>query len=96
VSKADIDPRYLIRSHYLLPIRRTSIATFDEGRADFERAWQVFLANRTEADLQAWRHERDWTVRKYALSDAGEHLEPPSHGPGKPARRFRKTGRMKC
>jgi hypothetical protein len=65
-------------------------ATFDEARADFERAWQVFLLNRTEADFQAWRDERDWTERKYALWDAGKRLEPPSHGPGKPAHRFRK------
>jgi hypothetical protein len=25
-------------------------ATFDQARADFERAWQVFSAKRTEAD----------------------------------------------
>jgi hypothetical protein len=59
-------------------------------RADFERAWQVFLSNRTEADFQAWRDERDWTARKYALWNAGKRLEPPSYGPGKPAHRFRK------
>jgi len=66
-------------------------ATFDEARADFERAWQVFLSNRTDADFQAWREQRDWTERKYALWDAGKRLEPPSHGPGKPCSRF-----MKC
>jgi len=65
-------------------------ATFEEARADFERAWQVFLSNRTEADFQAWRDQRDWTARKYALWDAGKRLEPPSYGPGKPAHRFRK------
>jgi len=51
----------------------------------------VFLSNRTEADFQAWREQRDWTERKYALWDAGKRLEPPSHGPGKPCSRF-----MKC
>ena len=56
-------------------------ATFDDARADFERAWQVFLSNRTEADFQKWRDERDWTERKYALWDAGKRLEPPSYGP---------------
>ena len=45
-------------------------ATFDDARVDFERAWLVFLSKRTEADFQAWRDERDWTERKYALWDA--------------------------
>jgi hypothetical protein len=45
----------------------------------------------TEADFQAWRDERDWTERKYALWDAGRRLEPPQLGPGKPSSRF-----MKC
>jgi hypothetical protein len=63
-------------------------ATFDEARADFEQAWQVFLSKRTEADFRAWRDQRDWTARKYALWDAGKKLEPPSYGPGKPCSRF--------
>ena len=66
-------------------------ASFEEARADFEAAWKVFLSKRTEADFQAWRDQRDWTDRKYALWDAGKKLEPPSYGPGKPASRF-----MKC
>jgi len=45
----------------------------------------VFLSNRTEADFQAWRDERDWTERKYALWDAGKRLEPPSYGQGRTA-----------
>jgi hypothetical protein len=65
-------------------------ATFDEARGDFESAWQVFLSKRTEADFQAWRDQRDWTARKYALWDVGKRLEPPNYGPGKPAHRFRK------
>ncbi len=71
--------------------RSNTIATFEEARADFERAWLVFLSNRTDTDFQAWRGERDWTERKYALWDAGKRLEPPSYGPGKPCSRF-----MKC
>jgi hypothetical protein len=47
-------------------------ATFDQARADFEVAWEVFLSNRTEADFQAWRDERDWTERKYAMWERGE------------------------
>jgi hypothetical protein len=34
--------------------RHGTAATFDQARADFEEAWQVFLANRTEADFQEW------------------------------------------
>ena len=51
--------------------RRGTAATFDQARADFEIAWQVFSASRTEADYQAWREQRDWTARKYALRDRG-------------------------
>src|SRR3979490_3256392 len=32
-------------------------AMFDQARSDFEAAWKVFLANRTEADFQAWRDQ---------------------------------------
>jgi hypothetical protein len=53
--------------------------TFDEARADFEQAWLVFLSNRTEADFQAWRDQRDWTDRKYAMWERGERL--PSQTP---------------
>jgi hypothetical protein len=37
---------------------------------------QVFLSKRTEADFQAWRDQRDWTARKYALWDAGDLSRP--------------------
>ena len=53
--------------------------TFDQARADFERAWKVFLSNRTEANFQAWRDQRDWTERKYAMWERGE--KPPSQKP---------------
>ena len=33
-------------------------ASFDEARSDFEAAWKVFLAKRTEADVQAWRGQQ--------------------------------------
>jgi len=56
-----------------------SAATFDEARDDFEAAWQVFLAKRTEADFQAWRDERDWTAGKYAAWARGERM--PSQAP---------------
>jgi hypothetical protein len=59
--------------------------TFDEARADFGNAWEVFLSKRTEADFQAWRHQRDWTTWKYAMWDAGLKL------PTQLA-----TGRSKC
>jgi hypothetical protein len=54
-------------------------ATFEAARADFEIAWRVFLSKRTEADFQAWRDQRDWTARKYAMWKAGEKL--PSQKP---------------
>jgi len=54
-------------------------ASFDEARSDFEAAWKVFLAKRTEADVQAWRGQQDWTARKYAMRQAGEKL--PSQKP---------------
>jgi hypothetical protein len=59
-------------------------ATFDQARADFESAWGVFLAKRTEADFQAWRDQRDWTARKYAFWDEGKRLPPNEWEPGKP------------
>jgi hypothetical protein len=39
-----------------------------------QAAWAVFLANRTEADFQAWRHQRDQTADKYAMWVRGEKL----------------------
>jgi hypothetical protein len=52
-----IDPRYLIRTHYLVPIRaniRTEPPRPSTLPADFERAWQVFVPKRTKVDFQAW------------------------------------------
>ena len=53
--------------------------TFDHARADYEAAWRVFSATRTEADYQAWRDQRDRTERKYAMWDRGERF--PSQQP---------------
>ena len=39
--------------------------SFDEARSDFEAAWKVFLAKRTEADVRAWRGQQDWTARNH-------------------------------
>jgi hypothetical protein len=36
--------------------------TFDQARAEFEEAWQVFLSNRTEADFREWRAEQAFTA----------------------------------
>jgi hypothetical protein len=41
-------------------------------------------SNRTEADFQAWRDQRDWTERKYALWDTGNRLPADEWEPGKP------------
>jgi hypothetical protein len=51
-------------------------AIFDQARADFEAAWRVFSAKRTEADYQAWRDHRDWTAEKYRRFDRGERMPP--------------------
>jgi hypothetical protein len=48
--------------------------TFDEARSAFEAAWRRFLSNRTAADFQEWRDQRDWTARKYAMWARGEKL----------------------
>jgi hypothetical protein len=48
--------------------------SFDQTRDAFARAWRIFSANRTEADYQAWRDQRDWAAKKYAAQDRGERL----------------------
>jgi hypothetical protein len=48
-----------------------SAPDFERARADFEAAWQIFSAKRTEADYQAWRDNRDLTAWRYAMWDAG-------------------------
>ena len=53
--------------------------TFDQARPDFEVAWRAFSAKRSEADYQAWRDQRDWTTRKYAMWERGELM--PSQKP---------------
>src|SRR5271167_3556000 len=49
-------------------------ADFEEARAEFEAAWLRILPALTEADFQAWRDQRDWTERKYAMWARGEKL----------------------
>jgi hypothetical protein len=66
-------------------------ATFETARAAFESAWAVFLAQRIGSDFQAWRDQRDWTARKYAVHDSGKRLPPNECEPGKPASIF-----MRC
>jgi hypothetical protein len=81
-------PAASIRARHPGDRQNGTAATFDEARADSESARLVFLSKRTEANFQAWRDQRDWTARKYALWDAGKRLEPPSYGPGKPCSRY--------
>ena len=47
-------------------------ATFDQARNQFEAAWAAYLPERTEADFHAYRAQRDWTTRKYAMWERGE------------------------
>ena len=44
-------------------------ASFDEARSDFEAAWKVFLAKRTEADVQAWRGQHAASRRKTTIAE---------------------------
>jgi len=46
------------------------------GRAEFERAWAVFLSKRTEADFQTWRDQEAWTAEKYRRFDRHERMPP--------------------
>ena len=62
-------------------IQSGTSATFDEARAGFGSAWKIFLSNRTEADFQAWRHQRDQTDRKYAMWERGELLPSQNTAP---------------
>lgn len=74
------DPWEWVCGFYPGEIQSDTAATFDDARADFGSAWAVFLAGRTDADFQAWRDQRDWTERKYAMWQRGELL--PSQKPG--------------
>jgi hypothetical protein len=52
----------------------------DQARAEFEAAWALFLANRTEADFQAWRYQQASTAWKYRMWDTRHKL--PTQLPG--------------
>ncbi|WP_157113127.1 hypothetical protein [Bradyrhizobium embrapense] len=52
---------------------------FEQARARFEGAWGNLAEILTEANLQEWRDQRDWTERKYAMWARGEKL--PSQRP---------------
>lgn len=60
--------------------------TFDEARADFERAWRKLSATRTEANYEAWRRQRDWTAWKDRMHDLAMPL--PTQRPEGVARCF--------
>ena len=51
-----------------------SAPTFEEARAEFEVAWRMFLANRTEVD--SWHDQEAWTAEKYRRFDRGERMSP--------------------
>jgi len=48
---------------------------FFTARREFETAWREFSAEKTEADYQEWRDQRDRTARKYASWARGEKRE---------------------
>jgi hypothetical protein len=53
-------------------------ATFDQARADFERAWAVFLPKRTEADFQMWRPSRKRIATAASHDMLSWHVSPSS------------------
>jgi hypothetical protein len=55
-----------------------SAPDFLTARCDFESAWRVLSSKRTEEDYQAWRDQRDWTARKYAMFERGQKMLPSS------------------
>jgi len=52
-----------------MPVSDTqgTAASFNAARSAFEGAWRVFLANRTEADFQAWRDDQAADAAKRAM-----------------------------
>jgi hypothetical protein len=59
---------------------KTTLATYpltsNPIPVDFETAWRVFLARRTEADFQAWRDERSWHARKTLCGNEARSCPP--------------------
>jgi hypothetical protein len=55
-------------------IKGGTALTFEKDKAKFERAWLAFAFSRKPENFEAWRDQRDWTVRKYALLDRGEQV----------------------
>jgi hypothetical protein len=50
---------------------RGAAPTFGTAHAAFSGAWKMFLPQRTEAEFEASRRQKQWTANKYALWDAG-------------------------
>jgi hypothetical protein len=57
-------------------IQSGTAAKFEDARAEFVSAWKIFFANRTDADFQICRYQRDLTALKYATWDAGFNCRP--------------------
>jgi hypothetical protein len=49
-------------------------ANFSEARDGFESDWASVLPEIPEDAFEEWRHQRDWTERKYAMWVRGEKL----------------------
>jgi hypothetical protein len=54
--------------------RYGTAASFAKARDGFEKDWQRLLPEIPEGAFQEWRHQRDWTARKYAMWERGEKL----------------------
>jgi hypothetical protein len=45
--------------------------TYDEAKAEFEKAWEWLGPQITPAMRTEWHHDRAWTAWKYAMREAG-------------------------
>jgi hypothetical protein len=54
--------------------RHGTASSFKAARTAFRKAWRILLPTLTEDNFQAWRDQRDWTARKYAMWERGEKM----------------------
>ena len=54
--------------------RYGTAASFAEARAGFEADWESLLPEIPEGAFEEWRHQRDFTAKKYAAWARGEKL----------------------
>ena len=66
-------------------------ASFDDARAEFQKAWDRLAPKKTEAHFELWRRQRDFTAWKDRMHD-----ENRMHDEKKPLPTQRTDGRAQC